>query len=160
MARTLTKILYAEDDADIRKIAVMALEVIGGLTVETCESGAQVVEIARRFQPDLILLDVMMPNVDGPTALAALQKIPELSSIPVAFITAKVMREEVASFLKLGAIAVIGKPFDPQELTQKIIDIWENAQGAGSSDVEIVPYYLVAGFHASMTIWHSPAGFP
>jgi two-component system OmpR family response regulator len=104
MAPKLEKILYAEDDADIRKIAILAMEVLGGMTVETCESGVDVVERVLQFQPDLILLDVKMPNVDGPTALGQLRQVPELISIPVVFITAKVMKEEVAEFRELGAV--------------------------------------------------------
>ena len=128
MAPKLEKILYAEDDADIRKIAVLALEVLGGMTVETCESGVDVVEKAQQFKPDLILLDVMMPNVDGPAALGQLRKVPELISIPVIFITAKVMKEEDAEFRELGAVDIIEKPFDPQSLTEKINEIWESTQ--------------------------------
>jgi len=128
MAPKLEKILYAEDDADIRKIAVLAMEVLGGMTVETCESGVGVVEKALQFLPDLILLDVMMPNVDGPTALGQLRQVPELISIPVIFITAKVMKEEVAEFRELGAVDIIEKPFDPQSLTEKINEIWESTQ--------------------------------
>ncbi|MBT3765781.1 MAG: response regulator [Rhodospirillaceae bacterium] len=128
MAPKLEKILYAEDDADIRKIAVLAMEVLGGMTVETCESGVDVVEKALQFLPDLILLDVMMPNVDGPTALGQLRQVPELISIPVIFITAKVMKEEVAEFRELGAVDIIEKPFDPQSLTEKINEIWESTQ--------------------------------
>ena len=126
MAPKLEKILYAEDDADIRKIAVLAMEVLGGMTVETCESGVDVVEKALQFLPDLILLDVMMPNVDGPTALGQLRQIQELISIPVIFITAKVMKEEVAEFRELGAVDIIEKPFDPQSLTEQINKIWES----------------------------------
>ena len=125
MAPKLEKILYAEDDADIRKIAVLAMEVLGGMTVETCESGVDVVEKALQFLPDLILLDVMMPNVDGPTALGQLRQVPELISIPVIFITAKVMKEEDAEFRELGAVDIIEKPFDPQNLTEQINKIWE-----------------------------------
>lgn len=123
MAPKLDKMLYAEDDADIRKVAVLAMEVLGGITVETCESDVDVVEKAHQFQPDLIMLDVMMPNVDGPTALAQLRQVPELSSILVIFITAKVMKEEVAEFREMGAIDIIEKPFDHQGLTEKINEI-------------------------------------
>lgn len=103
------------------------MEVLGGMEVETCESGVDVVEKAHAFKPDLILLDVMMPNVDGPTALGQLRKVPELSKIPVVFITAKVMKEEVAEFRELGAVDIIEKPFDPQSLTEQISAIWDNS---------------------------------
>jgi len=129
MAPKLEKILYAEDDADIRTIAVLAMEVLGGMKVETCDSGVNVVEKAHEFKPDLILLDVMMPNVDGPTALGQLRQVPELSKIPVVFITAKVMKEEVAEFRELGAVDIIEKPFDPQSLTEQINAIWDSTHG-------------------------------
>ena len=82
-----------------------------------------VVEKAHQFQLDLIILDIMMLNVDGPTALAQLRQVPELSSIPVVFITTKVMKEEVPEFREMGAIDIIEKPFDHQGLTEKINEI-------------------------------------
>ena len=98
---TLTKILYAEDEADIREIAVLAIEEIGGFEVATCNCGGDVLELARKFQPQLILLDVMMPVMDGPTTLLALKQDSQLQQIPVIFLTAKIMNEEILSLIHI-----------------------------------------------------------
>ena len=83
---TLTNILYVEDDLDIQAIAQIALEVVGGLTLQTCSSGAEALAAANAgFLPDLLLLDVMMPNMDGPTTLAELRKLPGTANVPVIF---------------------------------------------------------------------------
>jgi len=120
----LTKVLYAEDEADIREIATLALETIGELETATCESGVSVIDLAMEFQPQLILLDVMMPDMDGPTTLQALMAHPQLSHIPVIFLTAKILPDEITRFKALGAIDVISKPFDPMTLAEKIEQIW------------------------------------
>jgi len=120
----LTKVLYAEDEADIREIATLALETIGELETATCESGVSVIDLAMEFQPQLILLDVMMPDMDGPTTLQALRAHPQLSHIPVIFLTAKILPDEITRFKALGAIDVISKPFDPMTLAEKIEQIW------------------------------------
>lgn len=121
----LTTILYAEDEEDIREIAILAIEAIGGFEVITCHSGVDVIELALKFKPQLILLDVMMPIMDGPTTLLALKQHPDLKSIPVVFLTAKIMNDEVTHFTKLGAIGVIGKPFDPLTLAAQIQTLWD-----------------------------------
>lgn len=122
----LTKVLYAEDEADIREIAILAIEAIGGFEIATCESGAEVSALARQFQPDLILLDVMMPIMDGPSALFALKQDSQLKDIPVVFLTAKIMNDEINHFKAMGAIDVIAKPFDPMTLATQIQTIWNN----------------------------------
>ena len=121
----LKKILYAEDEPDISEIATMALETIGEFTVESCASGNEALEAAPRFQPDLILLDVMMPGIDGPSTLKALRRLPGFETTPVVFMTAKVMEDEMERFKKLGALVVITKPFDPAVLSDQILAIWE-----------------------------------
>lgn len=121
----LTKILYAEDEEDIREIAILSIEAIGGFEVATCHSGVDVIELALQFKPQLILLDVMMPVMDGPATLLALKQHPELKAIPVVFLTAKIMNDEVTHFTKLGAIGVIGKPFDPLTLAAQIQTLWD-----------------------------------
>lgn len=125
-APTLTKILYAEDEADIREIAVLAIETLGGFEVATCNCGAEVLELARQFQPQLILLDVMMPIMDGPATLLALKQDSQLQQIPVIFLTAKIMSEEVSRFKTMGAIDIIAKPFDPMTLSTQIQTIWNS----------------------------------
>jgi two-component system, OmpR family, response regulator len=129
MSDGLNKILYVEDDPDIQTVAKMAMEAIGGFTVEACHSGAVAMEVAADFAPDLILLDVMMPGMDGPTTLLALRGIPGLAETPVMFMTAKVMETEVERYLELGALDVIAKPFDPMTLAERIQDIWKRRHG-------------------------------
>jgi len=124
MDKELKRILYVEDEEDIRTIAVTALEAIGGFTVIACSSGVQAIDKAPDADADLILLDVMMPGVDGPATLKALRNIPETAAIPVVFMTAKVLASEIAHLKSLGAIDVIPKPFDPMMLAEQIGEIW------------------------------------
>ena len=114
------RILYVEDDPDIQAIAVMALEAVAGMTVEACSSGAEALAAAEHFEPDLIVLDVMMPGMDGPSTLAALRQKPALANTPVIFVTAKTQSDEIQRLKGLGAIAVITKPFDPMTLGQQL----------------------------------------
>jgi two-component system OmpR family response regulator len=124
MTPELSRILYVEDDPDIQAIAMMVLETISGFTVQACSSGKEALEKAVAFQPDLILLDVMMPGMDGPETLKGLRNSPELQSTPVVFMTAKVQPQEVQGYIALGAVGVIAKPFDPMTLAQELRDIW------------------------------------
>lgn len=125
----LSRILYVEDDPDIQKIGQVALEVVGGFTVGLCRSGQEALDKAPDFQPQLILIDVMMPEMDGPTTLARLREMPQTATTPAVFLTAKVQPGEVAGYLKLGAIAVIAKPFDPMTLADQVRAIWEKRGG-------------------------------
>lgn len=124
MTHELTRILYVEDDPDIQAIAVMVLETINGFTLEACNSGSDALAKAVQFKPDLILLDVMMPGMDGPATLKGLREFPELATTPVVFMTAKVQPQEVEAYRVLGAVGVIAKPFDPMTLAQELRDIW------------------------------------
>jgi two-component system OmpR family response regulator len=114
------RILYVEDEPDIRTIGQMALEVVGGFTVVACASGAEAVEAAPSAGADLLLLDVMMPGMDGHMTLRALRALPATAQTPVIFMTAKVQPAEVAQHKALGAIEVIAKPFDPMVLADEI----------------------------------------
>ncbi len=125
MTGTLQKILWVEDDPDIRAVADMSLGYLGGYTVQLCSSGQEALEKAPAFAPDLILLDVMMPEMDGPTTLEGMRNIPELERTPIIFVTAKAMRSEVSRYMELGAIGVISKPFDPMTLPDQIREIWK-----------------------------------
>lgn len=127
MTQELTRILYVEDDPDIQAIAMMVLETIHGFVMEACCSGAEALEKAVAFKPDLILLDVMMPGMDGPETLKHLRRFPELAATPVVFMTAKVQPQEVQGYLNLGALGVIAKPFDPITLAQQLRTIWETS---------------------------------
>ncbi len=120
----LKRILYVEDEADIRAVAEIALEAVGGFELKACSSGQEALTEVTDFGPDLLLLDVMMPGMDGPTTLSALRKLPELSETPAIFMTAKVQPEEVIALKKAGVLDVITKPFDPMGLADQIRAIW------------------------------------
>jgi len=120
----LSKILYVEDDPDIQVVAQMALEAVGGFTLRVCSSGHEALKFGADFAPDLILLDVMMPEMDGPTTLVNLRGIPSLAQTPAVFMTAKVMPSDVERYKQLGAVDVIAKPFDPMTLASRIQEIW------------------------------------
>jgi len=120
----LKKILYVEDEPDIQMIARVALENVGGFELLVCSSGAEAIEKAAAFKPDLLLLDVMMPGMDGPTTLSELRKIPQLEKTPVMFMTAKVQPQEVEFLMSLNVADVIAKPFDPMGLAGNIRDSW------------------------------------
>ncbi len=129
MSKELKRILYVEDEPNIRTIAVTVLEAVGGFTVIACASGKQALAAAPSADADLILLDVMMPEMDGPATLQALRQIPQAAQTPVIFMTAKVQTSEIQHFKSLGAIDVIGKPFDPMTLSAQIGEIWQKAVG-------------------------------
>ena len=118
------RILHVDDEPDIRDVTKLALEAVGGFTVESCASGAEAIHAARVFIPDVILLDVMMPEMDGPTTLKSMRTTPALADIPVVFMTAKAQSREIEHFKALGAVDVIVKPFDPMTLADTIREIW------------------------------------
>ena len=121
----LERILCIEDEEDIRKVQLIALESLGGFTVLACASGAEAIQAAAAFAPQMILLDVMMPGMDGPATLKSLRTLPGLENTPVIFVTAKVQQAEVDYYLELGALEVISKPFDPMTLSSQLRQIWE-----------------------------------
>jgi CheY-like chemotaxis protein len=120
----LRHILYVDDEPDIRLVASMALGLDPSLRVDTADSGEQALALLPQLQPDLVILDVMMPGLDGPTTLARMRADPALRSIPVVFMTAKAMPEDQARYLALGAAGVIPKPFDPMRLAGQVTDLW------------------------------------
>lgn len=122
----IDKILYVEDEPDIQTIAQIALSDIGGFTLESCSSGAEAIKKAETFKPDLILLDVMMPAMNGPETLTQLRKIENTAATPVIFMTAKVQPQEIEYYKSIGAVDVISKPFDPITLADKIRTIMES----------------------------------
>ena len=117
---TLRKILYVEDDLDIQAVAKMALEVVGGFTLKVCSSGQEALDAGEAFAPDLMILDVMMPE---------LRKLPGLETTPAIFMTAKVMPSDVVFYKELGAADVIAKPFDPMDLSIRIQEVWSEWHG-------------------------------
>jgi len=120
----LTRILYVEDEPDIQAVAKLALEQVGGFTLEVCSSGKEAIDKAEDFDPQLVLLDVMMPEMDGPTTLLNLRKMDSFQRIPVVFMTAKVQPQEIEEYRAMGAAEVIAKPFDPMALSDQIRTIW------------------------------------
>jgi len=122
---SLTKLLLVDDDPDFLIIAKFCLENLQGVAIKYVSSGQEAIHESLIFKPDLILLDVMMPRMDGLTTLKAMRLIPALAHIPVVFFTAKVQKDEISTFLKAGAIDVITKPFDPQTISSNILAIWE-----------------------------------
>ena len=125
MSRDLRTVLYVDDEPDIREIVELALGLVAGLEVRVCDSGERALRLLPDITPDLVLLDVMMPGTDGPTTLQRMRADPRFARIPVVFVTAKAMPAEVARFRELGAAAVIAKPFDPMQLGQQILTLWE-----------------------------------
>jgi CheY-like chemotaxis protein len=114
------RILIIDDEDDIREVAAMSLETVAGWEVMVANSGAQGLTRAATYKPDAILLDVMMPGMDGPTTFRELRKNPVTAKIPVLFLTAKVQATDRRRFADLGIHAVLVKPFDPLTLATQI----------------------------------------
>lgn len=112
----MIRIMYVDDEPDIREIADIALGLDPELEVRLCESGDEAVVAARVWKPALILLDFMMPVMDGPATLRALRAQPETGDTPIVFITARTAERDVEQLLALGAAGVLAKPFDPMAL--------------------------------------------
>jgi len=123
------RILYVDDEDDIREIAQMSLELEPEFEVRTCSSGAEALADAAAWRPDLILLDVMMPDMDGPETLKRLAASQPTASIPVVFITARTQTHEVERYLNMGAVGVIAKPFDPLALAGEVRKLLASAGG-------------------------------
>jgi len=129
MSETLNKILYVEDEPDIQAVAKLALESVGGFEVLICSSGAEALEQATAFKPDVFLLDVMMPGMEGPDTLVALLKTEDLENTPAIFLPAKALPVGVKRYKNLGALGVIPKPFDPMTLAEQVKEIWGRRNG-------------------------------
>lgn len=114
------RVLYVDDEPDIREIAEIALNLDAGMIVETASCGEEALVKAIAFRPDVILLDVMMPVMDGPTTLEKLKARGDTQAIPVVFITARAQSRELERYRTLGAAAIISKPFDPMLLAAQV----------------------------------------
>lgn len=129
MDRHLPTVLHVDDEDDIRVIAKLALETVGGLEVFQCASGPEALELAPQTNPDLFLLDVMMPEMDGIQTLKRLRELPGFEHTPAIFMTAKVRAEDQEELLQCGAAAVIPKPFDPMTVASDIVTLWQTELG-------------------------------
>jgi diguanylate cyclase (GGDEF)-like protein len=131
----LRTILYVEDNPNIRALARIAIERIGGFTLHACESGAEALAaIEGGLRPDLLLLDVMLPGMDGTTILEHLRRLPQTAGTPVIFMTAKAQTSEIAHFMSLGALGVITKPFQPTLLPKEIERLWNTGAANAAAD--------------------------
>lgn len=125
--KPLQKILYVDDEPDISEIVKLSLERLGGFDVAVCYNGKEALTKIAEIMPDMLLMDVMMPEMDGPTALREIRKDERYKHIPIVFVTAKVQPYEIEHFRQLGAADVIAKPFDPMELSKQIEEIWRKS---------------------------------
>ena len=120
----LSKVCYVEDDEDIQRIVRMSLERIGKMTVEVVGDPTLAIDAMLAFRPDLVMLDWMMPVLDGPALFRQMKQRPETSTLPVVFITAKAAQRDLDELLALGAAGTISKPFSPKDLPEQLRAIW------------------------------------
>jgi two-component system OmpR family response regulator len=125
-AQPLNRICYVEDDEDIQKIVRLTLERVGKMTVEVVGDPLQAIDAIKAFKPELVMLDWMMPGMDGPTLFRKMKEVPEVSALPVVFITAKASQRELDELRALGAAGTISKPFSPRDLPDQLRAIWKN----------------------------------
>jgi CheY-like chemotaxis protein len=116
----MRRVLIIDDEDDIREVAALSLESVAGWQVTTASSGAEGIRAAMNSKPDAILMDVMMPAMDGPTTFREMQKTPSIAHIPVVLLTAKVQGADQRRFAGLGVAAVLFKPFDPLTLADQL----------------------------------------
>jgi CheY-like chemotaxis protein len=122
--RPLNRICYVEDDEDIQRIVRMSLERVGKMTVAVVGDPTRAIETMAEFRPDLVMLDWMMPVMDGPTLFQQMKLRPETSSLPVVFITARASQRDLDDLKNLGAAGTISKPFSPKDLPDQLRAIW------------------------------------
>ena len=122
--RPLNRICYVEDDEDIQRIVRMSLERVGKMTVEVVGDPTMAIEAMTAFKPDLVMLDWMMPKMDGPAVFRQMKLRPETSGLPVVFITAKAAQRDLDELSKMGAAGTISKPFSPKDLPDQLREIW------------------------------------
>jgi CheY-like chemotaxis protein len=122
--RPLNRICYVEDDEDIQRIVRMSLEKVGKMTVAVVTDPTRAIETITEFRPDLVMLDWMMPVMDGPTLFKQLKLRPETSGLPVVFITARAGQRDLDELKTLGAAGTISKPFSPKDLPDQLRAIW------------------------------------
>ena len=122
--RPLERVCYVEDDEDIQRIVRMSLERLGKMTVQIVTDPLTAIGAMTAFKPDLVMLDWMMPGMDGPTLFREMKKRPEVAALPVVFITAKAAQRDLDELKRLGAAGTISKPFSPKDLPEQLRAIW------------------------------------
>ena len=123
-SRPLTRICYVEDDEDIQRIVRMSLEKVGKMTVAVVTDPTRAIETIAEFRPDLVMLDWMMPVMDGPTLFRQMKLRAETSGLPVVFITARASQRDLDELKTLGAAGTISKPFSPKDLPDQLRAFW------------------------------------
>lgn len=124
--RPLQKVLYVEDDEDIQRIVRMSLERVGKMSIEVVGNSTLAIEAMKAYKPDLVMLDWMMPEMDGPTLFRKMKEDPEVADLPVVFITAKASSRELEQLITMGAKGTISKPFSPKDLPEQLRALWGN----------------------------------
>jgi two-component system, OmpR family, response regulator len=124
-AQALNRVCYVEDDEDIQRIVRMSLERVGKLTVEIVGDPLLAIDRIIAFKPDLVLLDWMMPGMDGPALFRKMREMDETRDLPVVFITAKASQRELDELRNMGAVGTISKPFSPRDLPDQLRAIWD-----------------------------------
>ena len=123
-AQALSRVCYVEDDEDIQRIVRMSLERVGKMSVQVVGDPTAAIDAMTSFKPDLVMLDWMMPVLDGPALFRKMKENPATSALPVVFITAKAAQRDLDELHKLGAAGTISKPFSPKELPDQLRAIW------------------------------------
>ncbi len=126
---TLQRILVADDEPDILEIARIALEMVGGFEVVACSSGQALLEALPDFKPDLVIVDVLMPDMSGLEAVEEIRRLPEFKELPYVFLTGTIAEEEIEGLREAGAADIILKPFDPMTLADRVDNIWKGTHG-------------------------------
>lgn len=126
---SLQRILVADDEPDILEIAKIALETVGGFEVSTCSSGKRLLERLPEFEPDLVIVDVLMPDMTGPEVFEEIRRRPEYDEVPVIYLTGVIQEEELEDLRETGVADIILKPFDPMTLADRINGVWKGSHG-------------------------------
>lgn len=126
---TLQRVLIADDEPDILEISRIALETVGGFEVLVCSSGEMLLERLSGFQPDLIVVDVLMPDMTGPEVFEEIRRRPEYDEVPVIYLTGVIQEEELEDLRETGVADIILKPFDPMTLADRINGVWKGSHG-------------------------------
>jgi two-component system OmpR family response regulator len=123
-ATPLNRICYVEDDEDIQRIVRLSLEKVGKMTVEVVSDPLVAIERITAFKPELVMLDWMMPGLDGPALFRKMREVAETKDLPVVFITAKASQRELDELRTMGALGTISKPFSPKDLPDQLRALW------------------------------------